>query len=348
MDFLVQLMKGGIDDWFQRRHWKPSDIYNHIDKKKIIEFTVELIDNAGQNLTWRSKYSAQNGCRSEWITIGNLVFYTFGKKNENARYYGLRNSPTNVVHEAKINFKYQGSIFSVLEDVEIPSKFYEFRDFILSIESFELISPHFLRQRTRESEGSIGLEGKGLASFLHEIGDIKRAKIVEQLAHVYPPIQSLIIKKLRAGWKQLDIQEKFTNTILKSESLHVSDGMLRLIAILAQLLSDRQVVVFDEIENGINTELVDFLLKEFLNAKQQIVVTTHSPLFMNYLEDELAKESVKYFYKTPEGYTRCIPFFEIPSIQEKLEVMGPGEAFADTDLIRLAHEITRCTSKREE
>ena len=42
-------------------------------------------------------------------------------------------------------------------------------------------------------------------------------------------------------------------------------------------------------------------------------------------------------------------FFGIPSIEQKLGVLGPGEAFADTDLVGLACEIERIvTATRKE
>jgi len=342
VDFLTHLMKGDIDTWFKRRDWKTSDIYNHLDKKKSIDFTVEVVDDAGKNLTWKSRYYLKWGCRFEEVIIEGIRFYTFRKKNETRRHYGLWDALNKTTtYGTRINFKYQGSILSALGDENIPKAFYDFRDFIASMESFELLAPHFLRQRTRESEGSIGLEGKGLASFLHEMNEANRRKIVEQLFVVYPQLDSINIKKLRAGWKQIDIKEKFNETVLNSESRHVNDGMLRLIAILAQLQSNRRVIVFEEIENGIIPESVGFLLGELINTEKQVVVTTHSPIILNYLDDETAIPGVHFFYKTPEGFTQTVPFLSVPDMREKLEVMGPGEAFIDTNLTELANRLSQ-------
>jgi AAA15 family ATPase/GTPase len=99
-------------------------------------------------------------------------------------------------------------------------------------------------------------------------------------------------------------------------------------------------LLFDEIENGINPEFVEFLIDSFVEDRNhQIVVTTHSPLILNYLEDDIAKKSVMYLYKTEQGHTKSIPFFSIPSMAEKLKIMGPGEVYADTNLTELADEI---------
>lgn len=115
--------------------------------------------------------------------------------------------------------------------------------------------------------------------------------------------------------------------------------MLRLIAILAETQTAHRFLLFDEIENGINPELIEFVLDALVSAPQQVLVTTHSPMILNYLEDEVAREGVLYLYKTRKGQTRAVRFFDIPSVAEKLTVMGPGEAFADTDLATLHDEI---------
>jgi AAA15 family ATPase/GTPase len=127
---------------------------------------------------------------------------------------------------------------------------------------------------------------------------------------------------------------------MTTEARHVNDGLLRLMAILAELQTKDRFVLFDEIENGINPELVEFVIDNLVNAKQQVLVTTHSPMILNYLDDEAAKKGVIYLYKTRQGHTKSIPFFSIPSLAKKLTVMGPGEAFVDTNLTQLAEEIS--------
>jgi hypothetical protein len=68
-------------------------------------------------------------------------------------------------------------------------------------------------------------------------------------------------------------------------------------------------------------------------------------MILNFLEDEVARAGVVYLYKTRHGHTKSIPFFSIRSLAEKLTVMGPGEAFVDTDLTALANEIAAQTGE---
>jgi predicted ATPase len=110
-------------------------------------------------------------------------------------------------------------------------------------------------------------------------------------------------------------------------------------AILTQLESDNDFLLFDEIENGINPEVIEYLIDHLVNARHQVLVTTHSPMILNYLEDKIARQGVIYLYKNSQGMTRSIKLFDIPSMAKKLQFMGPGEAFVDTDLTRLYQEV---------
>ena len=132
--------------------------------------------------------------------------------------------------------------------------------------------------------------------------------------------------------------EQFGAQKLETEALHLNDGLLRILAVLTQAESDRSLLLLDELENGINQEVVETLVDTLLKSPQQLLVTTHSPLLLNYLPDDVARSAVQLLYKTPAGETRIRPFFAIPRIAAKLEAMGPGDAFVDTDLRLLAQE----------
>jgi predicted ATPase len=134
------------------------------------------------------------------------------------------------------------------------------------------------------------------------------------------------------------VVEQFGEHKLETEATHLSDGLLRILAVLAQAESDHPLIMLDEIENGINPEIIEKVVDTLVKSPQQIIVTTHSPMILNYLEDDVARKSVQYIYKNAGGLTRARRFFEIPNIGKKLEFMGAGEAFVDTDLVQLTEE----------
>lgn len=229
--------------------------------------------------------------------------------------------------EQDISFASQGSILSQVKENVLPAPLQELKDFFVHIRTLDLLSPEYLRQRTREAQGALGPGGKHMSAFLHELGAERRSQIVDTLQKAYPHLESVEVSSMRSGWKKLQVSEKFADRRLPTEARHVSDGFLRMLAIFAHLEEKKSLTLLDEIENGINPELVEFVVDSLVGSSAQVLVTTHSPLVLNYIEDEVAKKGVVYLYKDEIGRTRARRFFDIPSMAEKLKVMGPGEAY---------------------
>ncbi|MDB5385610.1 MAG: hypothetical protein JWM11_1256, partial [Planctomycetaceae bacterium] len=339
IDFLSQLVRGDIKGWLDERKWKSADLRSKISKRFRFSFTVAFVDDENQPLgRWTALYSPSLGrCRGETFDFASCSLST------TKRTVVISDLPTRQDKEFEITFDYTGSILSALKESILPPCILECKRFIEKIKSLDLLAPERLRQRTRESSGTLGLGGQNLASFIHEMDIQKRRELLDKLKSVYPQLQSIQSKSIRSGWKQLGVVESFDSNgasfTIATEARHMNDGMLRLIAILAELQSDNCFLLFDEIENGINPELVEFVIDQLVNAEQQVLVTTHSPMILNYLDDNVATRGVIYLYKTKAGHTKSIPFFSIPSLAEKLTMMGPGEVFVDTDLKGLADEI---------
>jgi ABC-type multidrug transport system ATPase subunit len=352
IDFLSQLVRGDTKGWLAERKWKSADLKSKLTKKVNIELCVHFCDENGEPAgRWEVVYNpSRNHCTKERIDLLDFVLQTTSSEVE---VLCKKPSPPDGWKDWKsqITFSYEGSILSALKEDLLPPSILYCKKRLAEIKSLDLLAPDHLRQRTRESSGTLGLGGQNLASFLHEMSESKRLKMIALLQKAYPRLQGLHTKSLRSGWKQLEISESYQGQdsgffpTMTTEARHINDGMLRLIAILAELQSENGFLLFDEIENGINPELVEFVINMLVEARQQVLVTTHSPMILNYLEDDVAKKGVIYLYKTAEGYTKSIPFFSIPSLKKKLEVMGPGEAFVDTNLTELAQEIAGTTKE---
>ncbi|NQU24460.1 MAG: ATP-binding protein [Candidatus Nealsonbacteria bacterium] len=352
VDFLSQQVRGDLTGWLEERKWEAREVRSRLTRKKNIEFAITLVNGkGGTDVSWKASYNPwELRCTSERIeTPGAVLEVKDGSYSVLASTAEGKNSKD--VKNERILFSYEGSILSQLREGVLPPSLVSFKSYFEKVKSHELLSPEHLRRRTREAAGSLGLGGQKLSAFLYELGPKNCGKLTDRLKQVYPRLNALRVKSLRSGWKQLDIVEEYNHKFRRTELLrtmttearHVNDGMLRLIALLAGLQTDHHFVLFDEIENGINPELVEFVLDALVSAEQQVLVTTHSPMVLNYLEDDVAKAGVLYLYKTRHGCTQAIPFFSIPSLEKKLSVMGPGEAFVDTDLIALDDEIAAMT-----
>jgi len=120
--------------------------------------------------------------------------------------------------------------------------------------------------------------------------------------------------------------------------------MLRILTIIAQVNSDRDFIMLDEIENGINPELIEQLMDYLVASKKQILVTTHSPMVLNYLDDEVAKDGVFLVFKNENGITRCRRYFSSIITQEKLDILGPGEVYVDTEIASVTEDLEKSRS----
>jgi predicted ATPase len=337
VDFASRLFVGDIDGWLDDRMWKAADLSSKLVNRSNIGVQLWM-SHGSSTYRWSGTFNrVARRCTQEHLAINGKTLFTVHKQ-----YYRFRESAKvgiSLDKGTRINFQYSGSLLSQLDPDSVPHAARELVEFMRTVVSLEALSPQQLRRRAERSGGNVGLGGEHLSAFVDEMSPEQRKILFDLISGCYPELEEVVTRSLRRGWKQLEIRERFGNKVVTTEARHINDGLLRLLAILAELLADSNFVLFDEIENGINPELVESLLNLLVETDHQVLVTTHSPMILNYLDDDLARAGVQYLYRTPEGFTRAVPFFSIPSVSEKLDVMGPGEAFVDTDLTRLQDEI---------
>ena len=85
-------------------------------------------------------------------------------------------------------------------------------------------------------------------------------------------------------------------------------------------------------------EITEKVVDALVASSRQTIVTTHSPIVLNYLEEEVARQSVTLLYKRPDGRTQACRFFDIPSAAEKLNCLAAGDAMLDLSLNDIAIE----------
>lgn len=358
-DFLSQQVRGDLSGWLKKRQWESSDLNSRLTNRRNIVFEILLVLDNNIEIKWSASFNRQTlRCTNEYVKWNNTTILKVEDGDYQIRslsHTGQMSSELQKKHKKsglvfeieipsgwaeKIAFDYQGSLLSVIKESQLTQELLELKKFFVDLHALDLLAPELLRQRTRDSGNSLGLGGEKLSAFLHEIGEAKRVGIQAKLAKIYPRFQQLDILSLRSGWKSLIIQEQFSDTIVKTEARHVADGFLRMLAVFAQLSKEQSFLLLDEIENGVNPELIEFLVDELVEATPQVLITTHSPIVLNYLEDEVAIEGVIYIYKGKNGATQAMRLFDLPSMREKLTVMGAGEVYEDTLLTQLDLEIT--------
>jgi predicted ATPase len=315
-DFLSQLVLGNMKNWLKSRGWKHTELCNISSQKRLIVFEVKMKNN----IEWKGEYNiSRNLCSSETISENGKILLKVSDGQ-----YRLENDKLE-----KIMFDYQGSIMSQLK---IIGNLLELKNEINGLKSMELLSPHIMRTSSKEKTEDIGIYGEQIHKFLYSLNKEQRENLTKKIMQFYPNLSKWDIMSQRFGWKKLFIIENYNEEKIRTNANHINDGFLRIIAFLAQSFGKHNILLYDEIENGINPELVEKLIDHLVKSEKQIFVTTHSPLVLNYLDDEVAKKSVRLLYKTKDGDTKSALYFDYPEAKRKLEFFGPGEVYVDTSI----------------
>lgn len=107
----------------------------------------------------------------------------------------------------------------------------------------------------------------------------------------------------------------------------ISDGILRVLAFIAisEIEPANAIFLLDEVENGINSDyaeaMIDVLSEIYEESRHQLVLTTHSTVFLDYVKPE----QIVLLYRDQNGSTRADNLFDSKEIRDKLEYMYPGE-----------------------
>ncbi|MFC4519073.1 AAA family ATPase [Cupriavidus pinatubonensis] len=346
IDFASHMMGGDIDSWLKVRGWESADLHSKLSHGSNIIFGIRFKLNSGRLLLWRAAYNRiTRSCTREDV-IESVPSEADGKAKNTIIFDVSRNRySVGEGKKADIPLNYQGSLLSHLKDDLLTEDLIELRDGIRNIRSLELLSPNLMRASSRDADSDIGLGGEKLSAYLYSIKGQERERLVELLRKFYPAVVDFRVIQQRAGWKRLILIEEYAERRVETDAKHINDGLLRVLAILSQSQSKRSVLLFDEIENGVNPEIAEQLVDILQECPQQVIVTSHSPLILNYLSDEAARKSVVFVYRSWDGSSKARPFFALPRVKGKLEFMGPGEAFADTNLTELTAECVRLDRK---
>lgn len=365
LDFVSQLVVGDVDVWLAARGWSKSDLTSKQGKKRTISFELR-IEIAGYMFEWRAMYNSQLGrCTREDLRVAPGQSRAHPKlPSEEVLYSHDGNAfKTSAGHRKDLLSDFDGSLFAKLKigGIEPASHGVALSLFRLGmdgVKSLELLNPHAMRRPSKKAV-DVGLGGEDLAAFVHGLDKVEAGRLNEQISKIYPHVDGVRAKSGQYGWKRLQVSEKFGSSV-EFDARHSNDGLLRVAAIVAQTVAvapymkradkdgssllgnpDQKgydVLLLDEIENGINPEVIRSLVGYLSAVRQQVVFTTHSPMILNYLEDDVATKSVFLVFRRGDGSSGITRFYSIPSLKERLELMGPGEAFADVSLTQVSKD----------
>jgi predicted ATPase len=117
-------------------------------------------------------------------------------------------------------------------------------------------------------------------------------ELEERLTRLVPNIQRISLHRREDRTFVMELIDKFSEHHIPASD--ISDGTLRILAFLTALYQDNtpSIICFEEIENGVHpwllhkmTELLKIISTDGITGKPvQVLITTHSPLLLNYVE----------------------------------------------------------------
>lgn len=336
LDLVRALLQGRVTEWFAAHRWRPTDIVTFGSARKLIEFEIDLCERPDDDVfTWRARFNPQE----KRCTFEELVRVTpEGRSETLCRFADGKLWVGAAVREQSRLFRFEGSVLARLAETPEPLKW------LSATHVFGVLNPEAIAQSVQLPAASartadVGPDGRGLVAFVSSLSEADCRDLLGRLRRFSPQISGFEVRKRPFGWRNLMFREMDRALF---DASHLSYGTLRLMIYLSQAYSGARTLLFDEIENGINQELVGPLLRELCDFRgKQVIVTTHSALLLNWMTDDKAREAVILLAKNAGEPTRAVPFFSVPSVASRLGLLGPGEVMADTDLTALSAEAAK-------
>ena len=326
-------MKEDFDIMLERRNWTADNIKSKLINSNKIHFESNILLPSKEGkleYDWSmvlSIYSDENevSLLSERLVCNGTQLLVYQKGEDG--FIKNEGKDTKVLPRA---LAIKSSALRMLNrDETIDYRIKYFIDFLENSLSFEMLSPNEMRLSSRGAKESIGMSGKNLPSFIKQMTDEQKASFMNKLTRLFGDRISDIDVEIpgRPGWMQIVSTEKYEGKSIKISSKEMSDGMLRLLALAAisEIKSSNATMLLDEIENGVNTnyaeQLLEILKEMYAAKKHQLILTTHSTVFMDYID----AEDIVFLYRDNNGYTKAARLFENEAMKAKLEYMYPGE-----------------------
>ncbi|MBI4057793.1 ATP-binding protein [Candidatus Microgenomates bacterium] len=272
-------------------------------------FTIERIHKEGRIGYEITHEELLNGTKDKPILQRTQKQIRFGVENENPQEIQL------VANQLALSL------------IEKPQIIQETKNILSSITISELGSEYLRRWGV-----SSNLESNIPRTLAESLFDLKQKKLgvfeefLKESKRIIPDLMDIEIEQVKDNRLMLRFKEKVDGGRVFT-SFSASDGNLRTLAILNSLFSEPRpsVLVIDEVENSFHPARIQALLKvmsyiaSIEAGKLQIIVTTHSPVVLNYVNSD----EIVYVFKK-DGATEIVNPYKNKSVKKHLEMSAEG------------------------
>ncbi|MBI5722324.1 MAG: AAA family ATPase [Planctomycetes bacterium] len=306
MDFLKAFFRTSVELYLQEREWNYRDLPN--------------LRNTGKELGWKIKARLAPDENGEGGGI-----YVYQVSLQPKRYLGIGaecltyqkndiSTPETLIERHGRKCSYFDRILGRRVDIQFPRlpaslastwdwdstsdrkrhpEALRFRRWVESFRYYLLWDPKVLRVPVRGKHDELGTSGEHLASVIGKMRDKhpdEYKRLIDRLKNIFPNMSNLSVFGKGWGWRFIQLHERGNLKDVVFNSQHVSDGILRMIAIVSLLYLDKvpSVLMLEEPENGMHPQLVRSvvqILREITHRKSpnqcQVFFSTHSPYILD-------------------------------------------------------------------
>jgi predicted ATPase len=336
LDFLRVLAFRDIPEYLNDRDWRFDDLKSQIDgdDHKPIEFIATW-----DNLEWHISID----WKEKWLIKERVM-----RKSDGACILSYHDSDYGYSPDLLKNLYVQSSAMKLINTDELQA----ILSFLSDSADFELLSPEKIRSGKKDNYAQgIGLGGEALFYCIHKMSNTVKDKldvIVSDLLDTSIHLRTVdFVEKI-----ELFVEEYRDGKTIKYNSLHTSDGMLRIIAYAAISLEtinpiNHGMILLDEIEDGINPYLtekvVNLIFGILKNMNRQIIVTTHSPIVLDFVNPD----EVVFMWKSATGASQCEKLFKPENMRESLGFLNPGEVWYNYGKDEIISRLTQYQQEQQ-
>jgi len=161
-------------------------------------------------------------------------------------------------------------------------------EYLASLRSYNFITSSMRRTDSAKKNLILDKDGGNLAQVLLSLHNERPKtfdKIEDMLKQAIPQIDELLTPLTEEGQTYVAMREKGFEAPFNYFQL--SDGTLKLLAYIAAIASEEaNVVCFEEPENFIHPRLFELLVEVLKKSDKQIILSTHSPYLVDFVEPE--------------------------------------------------------------
>lgn len=288
--------------------------------EKIFEISIDFLLN-GEPSSYCLAVNKQADVEEEKLVVGGTVAID----RNGSRQKLLGNDGQIFEQQTTVNLS---TLYKLGQEKDFPLV-RNTNEYLRSWQLYQIVTPEIRKTLPARKCFDLDKNGANVAQVLITLHNERPklfARIEEILKQGIPEIEELLTPLTTDGQTYVALREKEFEKPF--DYYQVSDGTLKLLAyITAITLPESGLICFEEPENFIHPELLELLVELMKKSEKQIILTTHSPNYINFVEPEDIR-----IVERDKGETRISKVKNPRRLREALKEMGLGELWYSGEL----------------